>query len=110
MFKQKKVPLVARKESFAIGKYGKIARTVEFTLYDVPHHGPIIPRVNQNLKVESLGSSELSIRWTGHEAAQIFRGVFGVDSAATMKEAVASLDRDFRYGGQNWVIGDDQGN
>jgi penicillin amidase len=27
-----------------------------------------------------------------------------------MKEAVAALDRDFKYGGQNWVIGDDQGN
>jgi len=27
-----------------------------------------------------------------------------------MQEAIAALERDFKYGGQNWVIGDDQGN
>src|SRR5260221_14678814 len=27
-----------------------------------------------------------------------------------MQDAVAALERDFKYGGQNWVIGDDQGN
>ena len=109
-FKGGKVALVPRQEVFKSGHFGTISTTTTMTLYDVPHHGPIIPRVSASHAVEPLGTSELSIRYTGYEPAQLIRGIFGVLMAGTMKDAVSALDRDFRYGGQNWVIGDDQGN
>jgi len=110
-FKGGKVKLVPRVETFNVGGLGRINSTLMLTLYDVPHHGPIIPRVTATHDgLEPLGSTELSIRYTGHEAAQLARAQVGLDTAASMQEAVAALDRDFKYGGQNWVIGDDQGN
>ena len=110
MWKGNKVPLVPRKETIGIGKYGQIASTLEITYYDVPHHGPIIPRIMGNHQLEALGSQEMSIRYTGYDGGQLFRAIYGLDAASTMKEAVDSLDRDFTFGGQNWVIGDDAGN
>jgi penicillin amidase len=109
-FNGSKVPLVPRTEAINIGHFGHISNTINVTLYDVPQHGPIIPRINADHTVQALGATELSIKYTGYEPAQLLRGVFGVITAKTMKDAVASLDRDFKYGGQNWVVGDDQGN
>jgi penicillin amidase len=60
--------------------------------------------------IEPLGTSELSVRYTGHTPGQLFRAALGLCTARSMPEAVGALDRDFKYGGQNWVIGDDQGN
>ena len=80
------------------------------TFYDVPQHGPIVPRLDANSNVLPLGASELSIKYTGYQPAQLLRGLLGVFTAKTMQEAVASLDKDFLVGGENWLIGDDQGN
>ncbi|MBI5534920.1 MAG: penicillin acylase family protein [Deltaproteobacteria bacterium] len=111
LFNGAKVPLTPRVEKIGVGMNGDVTQTVEVTLYDVPHHGPVIPRILQGQhSVEPLGPEEMSIRYTGYESAPLLRAVLGVDRAGTMQEAVASLDKDFRYGGQNWVIGDDQGN
>lgn len=105
-----KVPLVPRVEKFDVGLYGTVNSSFTVTMYDVPHHGPIIPRpAKTHDGIEALGSSELSVKYTGYEPAQLLRAIYGVDIASTMQEAVASLDRDFAYGGQNWVVGDDQG-
>ncbi len=109
MFNGQKVPLMPRVEKFNIGQYGKIQRTLSLTLYDVPHHGPIIPRVVNHDALDPLGSSELSIRYTGHEPARLLPAFFGVVTAKNMQEAVASLDANLKYGSQNWVIGDDGG-
>lgn len=109
MFNGGKVALVPRVEKIGVGRFGKIDKTIEVTLYDVPHHGPIIPRIGANHTVEALGDTEISIKYTGYEPAQILRAVLGVTAAKNVDEAKAALDRDFKYGGQNWVIGDDQG-
>lgn len=108
-WKGAKVPLVPRTETFKQGSFGKVSKSYALTFYDVPHHGPILPRVTADHGIEALGTKELSVRYTGYEPAQTFRAIFGVDGAGSMREAVAALDRDFKYGGQNWVIGDDQG-
>jgi penicillin amidase len=110
MFNGMKVPLVPRQEAFNIGSFGKVKSTINLTLYDVPQHGPIIPRVVNHNALDPLGSTELSIKFTGHEPSKILNAFYGVFTAKTMQEAVASFDKDFKFGGQNWVIGDDQGN
>jgi penicillin G amidase len=109
-FNGQAVPTVPRVETFNIGFYNTVTSTTTVTYYDVPQHGPIIPSFDSSGKELPLGPTEMSIKYTGYEPAQLLRGVLGVVTASTMQEAVASLDRDFQYGGQNWVIGDDQGN
>ncbi len=110
MFKGQKVPLVPRKESFGVGKYGKIDHTVEVTFYDVPHHGPILPRVTPQHALEPLGQTELSVRYVGYEPTQLVRAATGILFSKTMKEWAAALDRDNKVAAFNWVVGDDQGN
>ncbi len=105
-----KVALVPRVESFDVGRFGHIVRTVSLTFYDVPNHGPILPRVNATHDgLEALGTSELSVRWTGHEPSNEVLAVVGLDRAKSVKEAEAALEKSFKVGGQNWVLGDDQG-
>ena len=105
------VMLKPRVEQFGVGSGGKITSTVNITYYDDPNHGPLIPRPNATHDgIEPLGATELSVKYTGYTPAQLVRYVFGLDRAASMKDMLAALDQDFEYGGQNWVIGDDQGN
>lgn len=110
IFEGKEVPLVPRVEEFGIGFFGNVTKTLSITLWDVPHHGPIIPRANMNFDdIEPLRERELSIRYTGHEPAQLFRAIFGINKAKSAEEAIASLEKDFDYGGQNWVFADSEG-
>jgi penicillin amidase len=115
MFNGQKVALVPRTETFDVGRFGQIVNTITVTLYDVPQHGPIIPRITMvngmsTHGVEPLGTSELSIKYTGYQPApKLSTTVYGLNTANSMKDAVAAIDAGFLYGNQNWVIGDDQG-
>lgn len=109
MWKGQKVALRPRKEVIAIGRFGKISERREITLYDVPHHGPILPRLTGDHALEPLAATELSIRYTGYEPVQILRAVWGVNLARSVAEATTALERDFLVGRQNWVLIDDQG-
>ena len=71
LFKGGKVPLVPRTETIAVGSLGNVTEMRSVTLYDVPHHGPILPRITSDHQVEPLGSAELSVRYTGYEPAQL---------------------------------------
>ncbi len=103
------VPLVPRTETFGVGRFGTISQTITVQFWDVPHHGPILPRITTDHNIEPLGSQELSVRWTGHEPSLEVRALLGLDTSKSVAEARAALERDFRVGGQNWVLGDDQG-
>ena len=109
VFNGGKVPLQPRTETIKIGNFGQIDHSIDVTFYDVPHHGPIIPRITADHQLEPLSSSELSVRWTGYDVSQETRALFGLYHARTVREAIAALDRDLRTGGQNWMIADDQG-
>jgi penicillin G amidase len=109
MFNGQMVPVVPRVETIKVGRFGEILRQVQVTLYDVPHHGPIIPRIGANHALEPLSSKELSVRWTGHDPAFLLKAVLGLNRAATVAEAADALVKHFAVGGQNWVLGDDQG-
>ncbi|MHB8418321.1 MAG: penicillin acylase family protein [Myxococcales bacterium] len=116
VFNGSPVPLVARDEQFQVGYLGTLDHTVDLTLYEVPQHGPIIPRVKQdaqgNVTIEPLGAEELSVEYTGFSSygtSMLFKAIWGLDTAASMQQGVAAIDQNFKYGGMNWVIGDDQG-
>jgi penicillin G amidase len=110
-FKGAPVAAVPRKEVFEVGSLGVVDKTIEVTMYDVPHHGPIVPRVlGDHSGIEALGTKELSVRYTGHESAPLIRAIYNLNIAKTVDEGKKALEADFKYGGQNWVLGDDQGN
>ncbi|MFO0579187.1 MAG: penicillin acylase family protein [Polyangia bacterium] len=109
MFNKKKVPLAPRKEVIAVGRFGKISERRDVLLYDVPHHGPILPRLTRDHAPEPLGTRELSVRYTGYEPAQIIRAVFALNTARSLEEATQALERDFLVGRQNWVLIDSAG-
>ncbi len=115
-FNGQPVQLVPRQESFDVGGLGMVQKgAVTVTLYDDPNHGPLLPRVDLTSagvfsSVEPLGPTELSVKYTGYTSAPLLKAIYGLDVSTSMQSAVAALDPNFRYGGQNWVIGDDQGN
>lgn len=109
VWKGQDVPLTPRVETFKIGSPGLVSTTKQVTIWDVPHHGPILVR-SLGGNAEPLGAEELSIRYTGHEPAPLFKAVYGLATAKTVDDAKAALDANFKYGGQNWVMGDDSGN
>lgn len=108
-FKGSQVKLVEREESFVIGAFGRKGDPVKIKYWDVPHHGPIIPRIN-GTSVEPLGAEELSIRYTGYETGPLLKAIIGIDLAKNADEAVKAVESYFTYGGQNWVFADDGGN
>lgn len=102
------VALKPRVEELRVGGPGQTATTRKITLWDVPHHGPIVPRIKDHA-VEPLGAQEFSVRYTGHAPTNEVRAVLGIDRATTVREAMAAVDRDFRVGGQNWIFADQGG-
>ncbi|HEU4534946.1 MAG TPA: penicillin acylase family protein, partial [Polyangiaceae bacterium] len=68
-FRGAPVPLRARDEVFRLATGGDLSQATETTMrfYDVPHHGPILPRVLPNRTLEPLGARELSVRYVGHD-------------------------------------------
>ena len=115
-------PLVADPETFQIGYLGTMQGSVQYTIWQVPQHGPIIPRIQVDAQgnvtgVAAPGSlpggQELSVKYTGFSSYgphMLFKAIWGLDTAGSMQDAVAALDANFKYGGQNWVVADDQGN
>ncbi|HQY61464.1 MAG TPA: penicillin acylase family protein, partial [Polyangiaceae bacterium] len=103
------VKLVPREETFRSSGFGRPGTETKVTYYDVPHHGPIVPRITGS-NIEPLGGEELSIRYTGYESAPLLRAIYSVNVAKNVDECVSALQKDFSYGGQNWVLADDSGN
>jgi penicillin G amidase len=85
---------------------------VPYTVYVVPHHGPLIA-ANQN------AGTALSLRWTGHEPIVDLGAFIGLDTATEVgnigdyppasTSAFAALSV-YATGAQNFVLADDQGN
>lgn len=109
VFKGAQVKLVPREETFTIGAFGRKGEPIKITYWDVPHHGPIIPRI-QGTGVEPLGAEELSIRYTGYETGPLLKAIMGLNLAKNVDESVKAVETHFAYGGQNWVFADTAGN
>ncbi len=77
----------------------------------VPHHGPILPEITADHKVLPLDPAKgaLSIKWTGFDATNEVAAIFGLLQAKNVDEAREQL-KQFKVGGQNWMIGDTDGN
>ncbi|MBK9261055.1 MAG: penicillin acylase family protein [Polyangiaceae bacterium] len=76
----------------------------------VPHHGPIFPEITPDHKVAPLDPAKgaLSVKWTGTEPTSELSGILGLLRAKNVDEAREEL-KQFKVGGQNWMIGDTNG-
>ncbi len=75
----------------------------------VPHHGPILPTIQNGRIVPRAGNTALSIKWTGHQPTTEIAAFVGMAYAQNATEARAAIQR-FGVGAQNWVFADVQGN
>ncbi len=108
-WKGTEVKLEKRTETFKIGAVGTITQTKMFEFEVVPHHGPILPVVqNYEIKARTPGAgTALSVRFTGHDITQEVRTVYGLNRAKSNADAFKAL-KSFEFGAFNWVIIDDQ--
>src|SRR5262249_27122901 len=109
MWKGQQVPIQKRQETLQIGALGTITGTLTVTYEIVPHHGPIIPTIQNHTIVPRTGSQALSVRYAGYEPTFEIRAVYKLLRATTVDEAFAALE-DWGFGGLNWVVIDDAGN
>ncbi|MCW5801070.1 MAG: penicillin acylase family protein, partial [Deltaproteobacteria bacterium] len=95
-------------ESIKIGALGTIIDTRDVTYEVVPHHGPILPIVENHTIVPRTGAQAISSKYTGYGPSLAVRALYRLAHATSRAEAFDALD-DFTFGGQNWVIVDDAG-
>lgn len=105
-YEGKAVPVDVRKETIRVRGAGAVedAEAREVTLYDVPHHGPLLP-------AEALGLPlplDLAVRWTGYRPISLGRAFYALDTAASFDDLRAALDR-YSSGGMHWVYADTHG-
>ena len=87
---------------------------VTLTIYDVPHHGPLIPDslVAPSMVDPPTGalatSSGLSVRYTGHEVTNELAFFYELLTAQTVQEAFDAQDN-FMVGIQNFSYADSAG-
>lgn len=96
-------------ETIRMGALGTITGQLTATYENVPHHGPIIPTVQDGMIVPRTANRALSVQYTGYAPTFEIRAVWELLRARTVDEGFRAL-RHFEYGGQNWVMIDDQGN
>ncbi|MCE9580323.1 MAG: penicillin acylase family protein [Deltaproteobacteria bacterium] len=103
------VKIESRTETIKIGANGTITGEVNATYEMVPHHGPIIPIISNGHVVPRTASTALSVEYTGYQPTMEIRAVWGLVKSSTVDQGFKAL-ANFQYGGQNWVIIDNQGN
>jgi penicillin amidase len=96
-------------ETIRIGANGTITGEITATYENVPHHGPIIPTIKNGKIVPRTASTALSVEYTGYKPTMEIRAVWGLIKSQTVDQGFKALGN-FQYGGQNWVIIDNQGN
>ncbi|CAN5847776.1 hypothetical protein BH11MYX3_BH11MYX3_37940 [soil metagenome] len=105
MFNGAPVPIQTFTETIDIGTFGSISdhRTVTYEV--VPHHGPIIPRVDPigHALIPRTGSTAMSVRYTGYEPSFEIRALWNLGRATDVNAGFRALS-DFSYGSQNWTM------
>jgi penicillin amidase len=109
VFNGEEVAVESWQEEIKIGALGTVTETKTVTYERVPHHGHIIPVVEERDIVPRTDSQALSVKYTGHEVSHEVRATYNLMRAGNVDEAFAALSH-FDYGAQNWVIIDNSGN
>lgn len=91
-------------EPIKVGTSGDITETVDLVVEVMPHHGPILPTVENGLPVARSGDQALSVRWAGFSPNNEMVFWMGLWRARTPQDAEAALDH-HGVGLSNFVFG-----
>lgn len=108
-FNGQEVAIETWTEDLRIGINGEIIETRPITYEVVPHHGPIIPTIENGALAPRTGATALSVRYTGYEVTHELRATYELMHAANVTEAMDAF-RHMGFGAQNWVFIDKDGN
>jgi penicillin amidase len=99
------VPLETFTEEIRIGALGTITQTKQATYEVVPHHGPIIPTIDETRHelAERPPGTAISVRYTGYVPTYEIRALWNLGHAKNLEEGFSAL-HDFGYGSQNWTM------
>lgn len=101
------VPVEQITEEIRVGSFGSIQEdeTIELNLEVVPHHGPIIPQLDENNRPVARTENEaLSVQWVGLEANNDFQFLVNLYRAENPDEVEEALDY-YSVGSNNFVFG-----
>lgn len=98
-FKGKQVPIEIVTETVKFSGGADIVIKLE----SVPHHGIILPTIENGAVLPRTESKALSVRWTGDDVSLEFAAFLGLSVATNLEEARAALD-DFQVGAQSFVV------
>ena len=76
---------------------------VVFDIEIVPHHGVIIPKLENGIVVPRDSNEALSVRWTGDQVSHEISSFMKLSFAQNVDEARAALDS-FEVGAQSFVV------
>lgn len=99
LFKGQQVPLQIITETIKVA--GK--PDVVLKLENVPHHGVIIPTIQNGAVVPRTASKAFSVRWTGNDVSSEIGTFLGLNVATNLAEAKAALSN-FKVGAQSFVV------
>lgn len=103
-FEGEEVPVERTTESIGVGTFGNVTETIDLTVETVPHHGPILPTV-ENGQVQPRDSGEaLSVKWVGTKASNDYKFLLNLYRAETPSDVEEALDY-YRVGSSNFVFG-----
>ena len=88
----------------------KIADNPDYTwdVLVVPHHGPLVPKINSSHQVDAPSGTALSVRWTGHMPTGEVEAVFNLPRSKNVDDARKAM-LPFGTGAQNWMFADSAG-
>lgn len=77
--------------------------TIDVTFELVPHHGFIVPTIENGMVVPRTDTHALSVRWTGATPSNELGAFLGLNMARNRAEAEAAIAK-FEVGAQNFVV------
>ncbi|OJT20542.1 hypothetical protein BO221_31615 [Archangium sp. Cb G35] len=99
LFKGKQVPIEIITETIKVAGREDVVLKLEH----VPHHGIIIPTIQNGAVVPRTENRALSVRWTGDEVSNEIAAFLGLNAAANAAEAREALEN-FKVGAQSFVV------
>src|SRR5262249_8772663 len=109
VWKGQQVKIETRQETLKIATLGTGNETLTVTYEVVPHHGPIIPTIQNHTIVPRTGNTALSVRYTGYQVTNEVRATYLLMKSQSIDDAFAALEN-WGFGALNFVIIDDGGN
>ena len=99
LFKGQQVPIEKVTETVKVSGGSDVVFDVEI----VPHHGVIIPKIENGLVVPRDSNEALSVRWTGDQVSHEISAFMKLSFSTNVDEARAALDS-FEVGAQSFVV------